>query len=505
MKYSIIITSYNSSKYITKCLDSIINQTLQNFKVLVIDDGSTDNTKDIIASYQKKYKNIEYYYKKNGGVSDARNYGASKVKTPYFLYVDSDDYVPIDLIETVDKYSDYDVLSFKGIKVDDKGNFIETLEKEDFNLLDGRSYLKSLMNNNSFFLVPWGYVYKTKFWKKHKFEYSKDYVLEDTSLTPIIIMNAEDLISLDYYGYYYVQTNESITRTRSGEKIKFNTKCALYHYDYLIDYVENRDYSKSFNTLFFHFFAHYLIWYGGTLPDNHLKEYAKELRKRKVYDRLRNQYLSDKKERAICRFSYRLYMFKSKTFKWKLESIYFKYERIFNKFLSYIKPIFPFIYWHIIHPIYWAVYIFFNKIYWHVIHKVYIAISIFVKFIYYNIINKAYWFMHRIISKIYWSTRSAIINLFWKIKPFFTDVPIKIYWGTRSIISKTYWGIKSFITNTSIKIFWSVKSFITTNSIKIYWAFINLCNFVFWKIIHKLYWKIRGFASFILRKLHIIR
>lgn len=513
MKYSIIITAYNSAKYIKKCLDSIVNQTVQNFKVLVIDDGSTDNTKEVISSYQRKYDNIEYYHKQNGGVSDARNYGASKVETPYFLYVDSDDYVPIDLIETIDEYSDYDLLSFKGIKVDENGKFLEKLEKESFNLLDGRSYLKSLLRNNSFFLVPWGYVYKTKFWKKHKFEYSRDYVLEDTSLTPIVIMNADNLVSIDYYGYYYVQTNESITRTKSVEKIKFNTKCALYHYDYLINYVENRDYDESFKTLFFHFFAHYLLWYGANLPDNHLKDYVKELRKRDVANRLRNLYISDKRDRALCNFSYRLYMFKSKHFKWKMESLYFKYKRIITEIFH---NFFAFIFWKIIHPIYWIIYKIAIKFYWKVLHKIGIVLNNIGRFIYFNILNKPYWIIRKTCSFIYWKIiREIWINIlrfFACIIKFILNIIKKLFWLTRNGIiklfwmihglsSKIYWKSRDIILKLANFIYWNAKGFITTISIKIYWAFKNSWNFIYWKIIHKIYWKIRGFGSFIYRKL----
>ena len=112
MKYSIIITTYNKASYIKKCIDSVMNQTIKDFKVIIVDDGSTDNTKEILKPYLKN-KNIEYYYKKNTGVADSRNFGISKVKTKYFMFIDSDDYISNTLIEEINKYKNYDILSFK--------------------------------------------------------------------------------------------------------------------------------------------------------------------------------------------------------------------------------------------------------------------------------------------------------------------------------------------------------------------------------------------------------
>ena len=246
MKYSIVITTYNREKYITKCLDSIVNQTVKNFTVVIIDDGSTDKTKEIVASYQKKYKYIEYYYKKNTGVADSRNYGIRKVKTPYFLFVDSDDYIAFDLMETIQKYDNYDILSFQAYKVLENGEIIAKMEKLEFKIVDGLAYLRSLASSNSEFTYPWGYVYKKSFWDKHKFKYCKGYVMEDFSETPIILMNAENVISIDYFGYYYMQSNDSIMRTMDDESVNFKTKCFLFHYDLLIEYFESKNLNSSY-------------------------------------------------------------------------------------------------------------------------------------------------------------------------------------------------------------------------------------------------------------------
>ena len=97
MKFSIVIPVYNVEKYIDKCLKSIINQTYDNFEVIVVNDGSPDNSQVIIDKYVKKDKRFKSYEKKNGGLSDARNYGLEYISGDYLLFIDSDDNIEKDL------------------------------------------------------------------------------------------------------------------------------------------------------------------------------------------------------------------------------------------------------------------------------------------------------------------------------------------------------------------------------------------------------------------------
>ena len=99
MKISVIVPVYNVYNYIDKCLNSLVNQTLRDIEIIVVNDGSPDNSEEIIEKYIKKYSNIKYYKKKNGGISDARNYGLKYATGEYIGFVDSDDYVKENMYE----------------------------------------------------------------------------------------------------------------------------------------------------------------------------------------------------------------------------------------------------------------------------------------------------------------------------------------------------------------------------------------------------------------------
>ena len=100
-KVSVIVPVYNVEEYLERCLDSLVNQTLKDIEIIIVNDGSTDGSKEIIQKYLNKYKNIVYLEKENGGLSSARNYGIPYAKGEYIGFVDSDDYVEITMYENM--------------------------------------------------------------------------------------------------------------------------------------------------------------------------------------------------------------------------------------------------------------------------------------------------------------------------------------------------------------------------------------------------------------------
>ena len=104
VKVSVIVPVYNVEKYLTQCLDSLVNQTLKDIEIIIVNDESPDNSQAIIDKYAKRYpKIIKAYKKKNGGLSDARNYGIERATGDYIGFVDSDDFVELDMYEDLYK------------------------------------------------------------------------------------------------------------------------------------------------------------------------------------------------------------------------------------------------------------------------------------------------------------------------------------------------------------------------------------------------------------------
>ena len=301
MKFSIIIPVYNVEKYIDRCLKSIVEQNYKNYEVIIVNDGTKDNSVEIIEKYTKKNDNFKLYNKENGGLSDARNYGLKYVTGDYLLFIDSDDYINKDLLNELNNLlqeKEYDLVKFKIRLVDDNGNFIRN-EK-------GLETSKEISLNDIFseeFCEPaWTYCYNVNFWKINDFKYIKGKIHEDFGLTPEIIMRARSFYYLNYYGYNYVQRENSIMTTKSVEKDIKKAYDMLDQFDRLISLkFENKNYIDIYKS----FLANAVISKRKTLTGSVKKEYINELRKRKVFDLILSDTLLRKIKKILLKLMYR--------------------------------------------------------------------------------------------------------------------------------------------------------------------------------------------------------
>lgn len=135
MKYSVIIPVYNSEKTIKMCIESITLQNRPDVEIIIINDGSTDETESICKALQTQHNNLIYIYKENGGVSSARNLGLSVANGEFVMFVDSDDYVDNNCFDTIDKYtqSNADFYQF-GFSIVENGIVKETREFSEYDV-----------------------------------------------------------------------------------------------------------------------------------------------------------------------------------------------------------------------------------------------------------------------------------------------------------------------------------------------------------------------------------
>lgn len=239
-KYSIIIPVYNGEKTIERCLDSIINQEIDLFEIIIINDESTDNTLKICQDYQKKYNNIKIINQQNAGPSVARNRGIKEAIGKYLIFVDADDFISETFFETIEKYtiSDIDILKYN-IKY--HGNRVEEslFNTNNFDIDDGENILYKFIKEEKIFATPWMYIFNRNLFVDNNLFFKENTIHEDYGLIPCIIAKAKKIKGIDYIGYHYVYTENSLSTNQSYEEVVRRSFDMLVHYDFLLDFSKN--------------------------------------------------------------------------------------------------------------------------------------------------------------------------------------------------------------------------------------------------------------------------
>lgn len=237
MTFSFIVPVYNVEKYLGKCLDSLLAQTYKDFEIIVVNDGSPDNSQSIIDAYSEKYPEIiKGYIKENGGLSDARNFGAERATGDYISFVDSDDYIAADMLEKLYGVIDEDkpdVVGFDFVAVDDNGETLYVTTKPEIRNLSGEDAIISMVNHKQMFEPAWGFAYLREYWQKMGFAYIKGLYHEDYALTPNVIIRAGKVSTVRHNAYYYLIRQGSITNVQSEERTRRLASDMLIGYDFL--------------------------------------------------------------------------------------------------------------------------------------------------------------------------------------------------------------------------------------------------------------------------------
>lgn len=211
---SIIVPIYNTSKYLERCIKSIINQTYTNVEILLIDDGSTDNSYEICHQYSKSYENIKAFHKRNEGLSSTRNFGIYKAKGKYISFIDSDDFVASNFLEElywnlIKEDSDISVCSIykftKENKINKKSIVTKTLK--NFNRYNAMKELIKFNGKLTNHAV--NKLYKKELFKEVNFLVGKKF--EDIDFMYKILNESKKISTFDDKLYYYYIRNNSIT------------------------------------------------------------------------------------------------------------------------------------------------------------------------------------------------------------------------------------------------------------------------------------------------------
>ena len=269
---SVIVPIYKVDAYLDRCIESIVNQTYHNLEIILVDDGSPDNSPQMCDEWALRDNRIKVIHKENGGLSDARNAGMRVAKGDYFSFIDSDDYVSQDFFETllsVMKEEKSDIVECSVVKFynDEKiDDYSDNLEIKTF---DTVSALSGLIGENPFHQHVWNKLYKSDLVRDTFYPVGK--LNEDEFWTYQIFGKAKRVSKINKTMYYYFQRSSSIMgesynirrldaleakviRQRYIEKnypsLLLQAKLDLYgscifSYQYVLKYIRGKDKNKA--------------------------------------------------------------------------------------------------------------------------------------------------------------------------------------------------------------------------------------------------------------------
>lgn len=221
-KFSIIVPVYNVEEYLEQCLNSILHQTYQNFEIILIDDGSTDNSPGICEIFKSQFEDkIMMIHQANKGLSGARNTGLNHATGDYILFIDSDDYIKPTMLEEIESKTKLnpDMIAFQHAvdgKDDEKKHHLDITENTE---LTGQDFLLQCINQNGMFMMVWKYAYKHSFVERNYFRFHEGIIHEDEEWTVKALCKAHTLIFINQAFYIYRKREGSIMKTKNENSI----------------------------------------------------------------------------------------------------------------------------------------------------------------------------------------------------------------------------------------------------------------------------------------------
>ena len=218
---SVIIPVFNVETYVKECIESVIQQTYVDLEVIIIDDGSTDNSGKICDQYAEFDRRIKVIHQKNQGLSAARNQGLDIAKGDYIVFVDSDDYIEKDMIERLYKAlvvnnADLVICNIKKFYGETQVlNEIKSPLKDEI-VLPYEAIEKLFQSESWYYVVSWNKIYSKELWNQIRFPIG--YIHEDEAVIHRIFKRCTKIVILEDQLYYYRQHDNSIMHRNTMQK-----------------------------------------------------------------------------------------------------------------------------------------------------------------------------------------------------------------------------------------------------------------------------------------------
>lgn len=255
---SVIVPCYNVEQYLPKCVDSIIGQTYQNLEIWLVDDGSPDNCGRICDDYSMQDNRIRVIHKPNGGLSDARNVAIDQANGDWITFVDSDDYVSKDYVETlyclVEKYDcEVSVAWFSTFHEGQEP--LESSPNFDEEKMDPLYAVEQMFYQEKFDTSAWAKLYHRRLFEKG-IRYPKGLLYEDLPTTYLLMLESKGVAFTNKVIYYYLLRTSSIEGAYSPKKIR----CALEVKKMMDEDVRLKSFlEKAYRCRMFSFMFHLII------------------------------------------------------------------------------------------------------------------------------------------------------------------------------------------------------------------------------------------------------
>ena len=231
---SVIINVYNGEKFIKKCLDSVINQTYNNLEILIINDGSTDNTLELCEEYKERDKRIKIITQNNKGLAESRNVGIENSNGEYLYFVDVDDFISEDVIEylyNLCKKYEVSMATCMSMDIYDYNYEIKNIE-EKIRIISGKDMLKKILLSEDRAVTIWNKLFKKELFNNNRFE---NKTINDMTITHKIAILADKIAYSNQIKYYYLRHRESVTANESKNVRRYIDKyeVAIDRYNYI--------------------------------------------------------------------------------------------------------------------------------------------------------------------------------------------------------------------------------------------------------------------------------
>ena len=243
---TVIIPAYNSEKYIGRCIKSVLGQSFQDFEILVIDDGSTDGTGEVVKEFARLDERVIYKKQKNIGVAKTRNKAVGRARGEFVAFMDNDDFVDSDYLEKLLPRKGEDVVISGFKRPDENGKIMTQMQLED-------TEWSKFMNP-----TPWAKIYRRDFIVDNKLEFLDNNIGEDVYFNLVAMLTARKVRILDYVGYNWFYNRESISSTEHKNFEKVNI-FRLLNCSY--DELKKRNLIKKNYDLLEFFFYRFIVWF----------------------------------------------------------------------------------------------------------------------------------------------------------------------------------------------------------------------------------------------------